>query len=344
EEGVRFADAKFQWTSSSEGEEQPFTLDIPSLEIPANKLTAIVGPVGSGKSSLLSALISDMHQTSGPNPLPSTTKISYAAQDPWIPNGTLRDIITFGSLHPSESKLQKAVQLSCLSEDLHRLPAGLDSEIGERGNNLSGGQRARIALARSIYHSDADLFLLDDVLSALDSRVASKVFEGCIREGLEGKTRILVTHALQFVERVDFVVVLEGGKVVERGEPKELLKVEGGVLRGMLERYVVEKGVDDAADETAVDEVSAAETTTDAESETGASSTSTTNSEPATPEKKKEEPKDAQTPFLAAEDKATGGTSLSTFLALIRATGGFHMAAIYILLFIFWQGLTIFGN
>jgi len=137
----------------------------------------------------------------------SVGEISYASQDPWIFSGTIRQNILFGM--PFEKQLYNSVvRISCLNDDFERFPHGDLTLVGDRGITLSGGQKARVNLARALYHG-GDIFLLDDPLSSVDVRVANDIFRNCIQNHLEGKLRILVTHQVQYLQYADFIIVLD---------------------------------------------------------------------------------------------------------------------------------------
>ena len=165
---------------------------------------AVVGRVGSGKSSLLASLLGETHILSGS--LSRRGRVAYVEQEPCIFSDSVRNNILFGRAE-EEERLREVLRVCQLEEDLSQLVSGLDTEIGERGVNISGGQRARISLARACY-SDADIFLLDDPLSAVDPRVAHNIFSQCIRGYLREKAVLLVTHQLSFLDRVDEIIVL----------------------------------------------------------------------------------------------------------------------------------------
>lgn len=135
--------------------------------------------------------------------------IAYCSQTPWIMNDTVKNNIVFGKDF-SSAKYEKAVKYSCLQSDLSIFKNGDSTLIGEKGSTLSGGQKARISLARAIY-SDADIFILDDILSAVDAHVGSYLFNKTIREYLKNKTVLLITHSLYFVEYADHILVFEEG-------------------------------------------------------------------------------------------------------------------------------------
>ncbi|CAM9904704.1 unnamed protein product, partial [Hapterophycus canaliculatus] len=148
--------------------------------------------------SLLAALLGDLKHVSGD--IYAAGALAYVPQTAWIPNDTVRNNIIFGKPY-DEDKYEQVLTVCRLRRDLELLENGDMTEIGEQGINLSGGQKQRLSLARALY-SDADLFLLDDPLSALDAEVGKQVFEGCVRDALDGKTRILVTNQLQFLPQV----------------------------------------------------------------------------------------------------------------------------------------------
>jgi ATP-binding cassette subfamily C (CFTR/MRP) protein 4 len=132
--------------------------------------------------------------------------VSYASQDAWIFSGSIRQNILFGLF--LNEKLYNAVINACaLHEDLAQMAHGDETIVGERGITLSGGQKARINLARSLYQQ-ADIYLMDDPLSAVDSRVSRHLFDKCMKEFLDNKMRILVTHQLQYLPQADHIVVL----------------------------------------------------------------------------------------------------------------------------------------
>ena len=164
------------------------------------KVTAVVGDVGSGKSSFLSALLGQMILTEGEFKVFGS--ISYVPQEAWLLNMSLRDNITFGSEF-NPNKYNKTIRVCALERDLKLMVDGDMTEIGERGINLSGGQRQRISLARCAY-KDCDVILLDDPLSAVDQNVGKHIFKQCIKEALRDKTVIFVTHQLQVSEYLIF--------------------------------------------------------------------------------------------------------------------------------------------
>jgi ATP-binding cassette subfamily C (CFTR/MRP) protein 2 len=173
---------------------------------------------GAGKSSLLAALLHEMRQISGEVYLHPS--VAYAAQTPWIINATLTENITMG-LPFEPQRFQTVIECCCLRPDLEILPGGRHCQIGEKGVSLSGGQKARISLARCLYR-DAEVYLLDDPLSALDINVARQVFKHTILERLKEKTRILVTHHPYCLFHADRVIIMKNGSIVQQGTYTQL--------------------------------------------------------------------------------------------------------------------------
>lgn len=190
-----------------------FQLKNINLEIEKGSFVAIIGKVGSGKSSLLSAILGEMCKQSGDINIDKNMKIAYVSQNAWIQNLAFKDNITFGK-PLDEDKFNEVVGACKLDTDLKVLPAGRDTEIGDKGINLSGGQKQRLSLARACYY-DADLYLLDDPLSAVDPHVARALDELVISSSgiLKNKTRILVTNNINILKKVDKIVVLKNGQI-----------------------------------------------------------------------------------------------------------------------------------
>ncbi|KAF7804851.1 ABC transporter C family member 4 [Senna tora] len=215
---VEVKDGIFSWDDDNRGE---YDLKSINLEIKKGDLTAIVGTVGSGKSSLLASVLGEMHKVSGK--VRVCGSIAYVAQTSWIQNGTIQENILFG-LPMDRQKYNEVVRVCCLEKDLEMMEDGDQTEIGERGINLSGGQKQRIQLARAVYQ-DTDIYLLDDVFSAVDAHTGSEIFKECVRGALKGKTIILVTHQVDFLHNVDLILVMRDGMIVQSGKYNDLLNL-----------------------------------------------------------------------------------------------------------------------
>uniref|UniRef100_A0A8D0D0S8 ABC-type glutathione-S-conjugate transporter n=1 Tax=Sander lucioperca TaxID=283035 RepID=A0A8D0D0S8_SANLU len=196
-----------------------------SMKVKTGSLVAVVGHVGSGKSSLLAAMLGEMERRSGSVSIKGS--LAYVPQQAWIQNASLMNNILFGE-ERTESWYQRVLEACALLPDLDILPAGDATEIGEKGLNLSGGQRQRVSLARAVYRK-SDVYLLDDPLSAVDAHVGQHIFDRVIgpRGLLKDKTRVLVTHGLSFLSKADLVLVMDGGQISEIGSYMELMDRKG---------------------------------------------------------------------------------------------------------------------
>ncbi|KAM0954045.1 putative ABC-type xenobiotic transporter [Dioscorea sansibarensis] len=206
----------FSWEANATA----LTLEKINLFVNRGEKVAVCGPVGSGKSSLLLAIIGEIPKTSGLVEIFGS--IAYVSQTSWIQSGTIRDNILFGRAMDN-TKYQMTIKVCALDKDIDNFEYGDLTEIGQRGLNLSGGQKQRVHLARAVY-SDADMYLLDDPLSAVDSHTASYLFEKCINGALEKKTVILVTHQIDFLTETNKILVMKDGKISQSGSYEELLK------------------------------------------------------------------------------------------------------------------------
>ncbi|XP_054884689.1 multidrug resistance-associated protein 5 [Poeciliopsis prolifica] len=199
------------------------TLHCITLNVQQGQLLGVCGCVGSGKTSLISAILGQMTVLEGS--VAVRGRMAYVAQQAWILNATLRDNILFGQEY-QEDRYQSVLSACCLKPDLALLPNADLTEIGERGANLSGGQRQRISLARALY-SDRDVYVLDDPLSALDAHVANHVFRNAIKKHLHNNTVIFVTHQLQYMVDCDDIILMREGSIVEQGNHDDLMKLNG---------------------------------------------------------------------------------------------------------------------
>ncbi|XP_069836112.1 ATP-binding cassette sub-family C member 2-like [Dendropsophus ebraccatus] len=235
---IQFSDATFTW----EPDTSPAVKNI-NLDIKEGHLVAVVGAVGSGKSSMVSAMLGEMDHVKGQINIKGS--LAYVPQQAWIQNATLRDNILFGA-PLEEERYQRVLEACALLPDLQLLPGGDMSEIGEKGINLSGGQKQRVSLARAVYH-DTDIYILDDPLSAVDAHVGKHIFEKVVGPNglLKDKTRVLVTHGVSFLKHTDEIVVLVNGSVTETGSYKTLL-ANNGAFAEFLRTYAKQEHAKDS--------------------------------------------------------------------------------------------------
>ncbi|XP_015781936.1 canalicular multispecific organic anion transporter 2 [Tetranychus urticae] len=199
-----------------------------NMNVKPGSFVVIVGSVGSGKSSLLSAILGEMEKVSGLVNINGKSKIAYVSQQAWIQNATIRDNILFENPF-NKTRYEEIISVCALEPDLAYLPKGDKTEIGEKGINLSGGQKQRISLARACY-SDADIFIMDDPLSAVDAHVSKHLFNRVLNSEsgiLRDKTRVLVTNKLDILSNVDYIYVLNNGRTSEAGTYQELVNSRG---------------------------------------------------------------------------------------------------------------------
>ncbi|XP_068990931.1 multidrug resistance-associated protein 1 isoform X8 [Neodiprion pinetum] len=222
-----------------------------NLHVQQGHLVAFVGSVGSGKSSLVSALLGEMDRLGGR--VNTKGSIAYVSQQAWIQNATLQDNILFGK-SLDKSLYNRVIEACALKPDLEMLPAGDKTEIGEKGINLSGGQKQRVSLARAVY-SNADIYFMDDPLSAVDSHVGKHIFDNVIGPSgmLKKKTRVLVTHGITYLPEVDDIIVIKNGEVTERGTYKQLLEKKGAFAEFLVQH--LQEVEADAVSEADLDEL-----------------------------------------------------------------------------------------
>ena len=219
--------------------EDEFILQDIEFTAQSGSLTVITGPVGSGKSTLLSAIAGEL-QDSTAEQISYKGTLVFVPQTAWIFSGTIRENVLFGEAF-YESKYTRIVDACALKEDIQHFPDCDQTIVGERGEVLSGGQRARVSLARAVY-ADADLYLLDDPLSAVDLKVSKHIFEKCIKGLLDQKTRLITSHQEQHIREADNVIVLCKGHVLGQGSFTELN--EKGILNTTVDPLYIKLGED----------------------------------------------------------------------------------------------------
>jgi len=227
----------------------PPVLEDIHFEIPAGATVAIVGPTGSGKSTLVSLLAREYDVTAGAVrvdgadlrhiPLRALrAAIGYVPQDVFLFSDTIRNNIAFGRPDATEAELERACERAQLTETIRELPQGYETMLGERGINLSGGQKQRVALARVLLMEPA-ILVLDDALSSVDTQTEARILHH-LRQFMRARTSVIISHRISAVQDADFIVVLDGGRVVQRGSHAALL-AEGGLYRRLYERQLLEQ-------------------------------------------------------------------------------------------------------
>ncbi|KAI0052512.1 hypothetical protein FA95DRAFT_1675194 [Auriscalpium vulgare] len=309
EDVIGFENASFTWSTedASDGAATPssrkFTLRIDDqLQFKRGAINLIIGPTGSGKTSLLMALLGEMHFVPlGPGSwynLPRKGGVAYAAQESWVQNETIRDNILFGAPY-DEARYEKVVHQCGLKRDFSLFEAGDKTEVGEKGLTLSGGQKARVTLARAIY-SSAEIILLDDVLAALDVHTARWIVDKCFKGDLiRGRTLLLVTHNVAMASPIAEYVVSLGldGTIASRGSVSEAISKDD-ILQEELQEELQEIQADDKE--------------IDAES----------------PDEKA---KQADGKLILAEEVAEGHVSWDSLKLFFKALGGSHVTLFWVL-------------
>ncbi|MDP2439862.1 MAG: ABC transporter transmembrane domain-containing protein, partial [archaeon] len=314
---VELVHASFSWDPSAPTAQ--VLRDI-TLSVPKGALLVVVGSVGAGKSSLLAALLGEMHRHRGSLALHGT--VAYVPQTSWMKNATIEDNILFGKTFDADL-LQDAIQVSALGPDLQILPGGVRCEIGEKGINLSGGQKQRISLARAVY-ADADVYLFDDPLASVDPHVASHIFQKCILQHLSGKTRILVTHQLFTLPSADLVVFMEDGRIAEMGTFQDLMQ-RGQGFAELIQNNSIESSSSNEVDEAFIGSSS--------------SSSSLISSSSLELEKKRDENAD----LIMAEERTTGRVELAVYRHFLAKVGYAVVTAVLVSIAAS-QALSIYSN
>ncbi|KAG4425965.1 hypothetical protein IFR04_000909 [Cadophora malorum] len=231
-------------TSTLAGDSEPFKLQNMNFSIGRNELVAVIGGVGSGKSSLLAALAGDMRMTNRDRgEMMIGASRAFCPQYAWIQNASVKENILFGRDMDKEW-YQKVIKACALEPDLEMLPQGDATEIGERGITVSGGQKQRLNIARAIYF-DADLILMDDPLSAVDAHVGRHIFDNAILGLLKDKARILATHQLWVLNRCDRIIWMEDGRIQAVDTFDNLMRDHAG-FQLLMETTAVEEEHEEA--------------------------------------------------------------------------------------------------
>ncbi|KAG0373773.1 hypothetical protein BGX24_011258 [Mortierella sp. AD032] len=313
----------------------PTLVDI-NLAIARGLLTAVVGRVGQGKSSLLSAIIGDMYKRKGS--VRVFGSVALVSQQAWICNATVRDNIVFGKAFDQE-KYDRILFASGLLPDLEILAAGDMTEIGERGINLSGGQKQRVSLARAAYQ-DADVYLMDDPLSAVDAHVDQHLWEHLIgpKGLLKNKTRLLVTHGIHHLEHVDHILVVKDGKITEAGHYKHLIAAKNGFYQLIKDFSVSHRKKNRKATVPGLAVADTVRVSSPSSSSAG-SDEDETGTVIATQEDKKDN-EEADGELVKDEEAHSGIVGWDTFIVYCEAMS-WELFVVVLLVFVLWEALQL---
>ncbi|KAE8442444.1 hypothetical protein EG329_003345 [Mollisiaceae sp. DMI_Dod_QoI] len=296
-------------TSTLVEDREPFKLQNMNFTIGRNELVAVIGGVGSGKSSLLAALAGDMRGTRGEMILGASR--AFCPQYAWIQNATVRDNILFGK-EMDKKWYRQVIDACALQPDLDMLPQGDRTEIGERGITVSGGQKQRLNIARAIYF-DADLILLDDPLSAVDAHVGRHIFDNAIMGLLKDKSRILATHQLWVLNRCDRIIWMEDGKIQAIDTFDNLMRDHSGFQLLMETTAVEEKHEDEGH----------------------------VNDDEVEDEKKAQKKTRKGGQLMQAEERAVKSVPWSVYIDYVRASGSLFNAPLVLVFLLSSQGANI---
>ncbi|CAN6693746.1 unnamed protein product [Malus baccata var. baccata] len=325
---VEVKDGAFSWDDESNEE----ALKNININVNKGELTAIVGTVGSGKSSLLASILGEMHKLSGT--VRVCGKTAYVAQTSWIQNGTIEENILFG-MPMDRERYREVVRVCCLEKDMEMMEFGDQTEIGERGINLSGGQKQRIQLARAVYQN-CDIYLLDDVFSAVDAHTGSEIFKECVRGALKNKTALLVTHQVDFLHNVDLILVMRDGMIVQAGKYNDLLN------SGLDFKELV------AAHETSMElvEMSTADPSKSSHGPQISQQLSSKREEANGENSSLDQPKSdkASSKLIKEEEKETGKVSLHIYKVYCTEAYGWGGVVVVLSLSLMWQASQMSGD
>uniref|UniRef100_H2ZZE6 ATP-binding cassette sub-family C member 10 n=1 Tax=Latimeria chalumnae TaxID=7897 RepID=H2ZZE6_LATCH len=292
--------ATFSWLAPSTSD----NMELPphNLHVRKGMLVGVVGKVGCGKSSLIAAITGELSRRDGVVYISTQEQgFGLATQEPWIQHASVRENILFGK-ELNTRFYHDVIEACALTDDLSILPAGDQTEVGENGVTLSGGQKARIALARAVY-MDKEVYLLDDPLAAVDADVANHLMEKCMLGILKHKTRILCTHRIEFLEKADVIVLMDDGKIVRTGTPAEILPlVEAVPKTRKKDEKRKEKGREGEEEEVE--------------------------------EKGEEDLSGAEPPLVCEEEKKVGAVALQVYSSYWRAVGGCLAFSVLLSLFL----------
>ncbi|KAI0398246.1 ATP-binding cassette transporter protein [Xylariaceae sp. FL0594] len=308
DKGAETSESNSDTASTLVDEREPFKLESLSLAVGRKELIAVIGSVGSGKTSLLAALAGDMRKTAGEVVLGASR--AFCPQYAWIQNASVRNNILFGK-EMNREWYKEVINACALQPDFDMLPDGDATEIGERGITVSGGQKQRINIARAIYF-DADIVLMDDPLSAVDAHVGRHIMDNAILGLLKDKCRILATHQLWVLNRCDRIVWMDGGKIRAVDTFDRLMSNEPG-FKQLMETTAVEEKKEEGEEAAGEEKVAG----------------------------KRKDKKRKGRGLMQAEERAVSSVPWSTYAAYVRASGSLFNAVWIAIALVVAQGGNI---
>lgn len=254
---VRFEDVSFKYHQAKDGDaatEPPRVLDSLSFEIPAGRTAAIVGPTGSGKSTIISLLTREYDPASGrvlidgcdlrEIPLRALRRaIGFVPQDTFLFSDSIRANVTFGAPDAPPDRIDAACEVAQFRETADALPERYETLLGERGVNLSGGQKQRLAIARAVIR-DPRILLLDDALSSVDTQTEEQILLR-LKQVMATRTSLIISHRISTIRHADIILVIDDGRIADRGTHDELV-ARGGLYADMYQRQLLEEELERA--------------------------------------------------------------------------------------------------
>uniref|UniRef100_A0A2H8TSM5 Putative multidrug resistance-associated protein lethal(2)03659 n=1 Tax=Melanaphis sacchari TaxID=742174 RepID=A0A2H8TSM5_9HEMI len=325
--GIVVSNATAKWTDA----QTENSLENINLTVKPGRLVAVIGPVGAGKSSLLHAILRELPLSEGNISVRGV--VSYASQEPWLFAGSVQQNILFG-LPMDKERYKKVIKVCALKTDFEQFPYGDRTIVGERGVSLSGGQRARINLARAIY-KPADIYLLDDPLSAVDTHVGKHLFEICIKGYLKEKTCILITHQLQYLTKVDRIVLMENANILAEGSYQEL-QASGLDFTKLLGSLVETTVVSDNESSSKLTSTQTLSPRTILSRQVSTQSVASSNDE--------SKLETQEEPIEVAETRSSGNISLTVYSSYFSAGGNVCKISFLLFMCVFTQALASGGD
>ncbi|OQS02506.1 ABC transporter-MRP [Thraustotheca clavata] len=324
--------------------EKPIFSDV-NLKICQGELVVVHGLVGEGKSSLCSILLGELEKFNGSVFMGG--RVSYFSQQPWIQNMTIRENILFGKPY-NRAKYQKVIEACALTKDLASFPAGDRTEIGQKGVNVSGGQKARISLARACYN-DGDIFILDSPLSAVDAIVSNEIFTKCLLGLLSKKTVLLVTHNPEIIasKYISRTIEIKDGQLIDTPNTNQ------DAMPAFDSPLAARKGYRDFENDEIVDEVTDSVVSTNAPPHLLSPSVRSPYiaggfheviyTPRQNPDGTFDEPL-VSGKLIDEEFRSEGRVNSSVFAAYFKAAGGWPIILLLIVVQSTWQGLAVCGD